>query len=170
MTLSGSLPTMKSSRRILVSLGAVVLAGGLSPAQAQPASDRTTFQFGGATFVSQPASQKQRVVFQVSDNDRGKWNLVLNNAKNVQADLGAEATEVEVVVYGPGIGMLKSDSPVARRIASALKDGVKVVACENTLAAQKLTHADMLPDIGYVPAGVVELMQKQQQGYAYIRP
>jgi intracellular sulfur oxidation DsrE/DsrF family protein len=120
--------------------------------------------------VSQPASQKQRVVFQVSDNDRGKWNLVLNNAKNVQADLGAEATEVEVVVYGPGIGMLKSDSPVAQRIAGALKDGVKVVACENTLAAQQLTHAEMLPNIGYVPAGVVELMQKQQQGYAYIRP
>ena len=33
-----------------------------------------------------------------------------------------------------------------------------------------LTYADMLPNIGYVPAGVVELMQKQQQGFAYIRP
>lgn len=48
--------------------------------------------------------------------------------------------------------------------------GIKVVACENTLAAQKLAKADMLPDIGYVPAGVIELMNKQQQGYAYIRP
>jgi intracellular sulfur oxidation DsrE/DsrF family protein len=66
--------------------------------------------------------------------------------------------------------MLKSDSPVAARIASAMKSGIKVVACENTLAAQKLAKADMLPDIGYVPAGVVELMKKQQQGYAYIRP
>ena len=30
--------------------------------------------------------------------------------------------------------------------------------------------ADMLKGIGYVPAGVIELMQRQQQGYAYIRP
>lgn len=170
MTNLGPLPTMKTAQRIFVALGAAVLAGGFGAAQAQPASDKTVFQFGGATFVSQPASQKQRVVFQVSDNDPGKWNLVLNNAKNVQTDLGAEATEVEVVVYGPGIGMLKTGSPVAKRIAGALKDGVKVVACENTLTAQKLTRADMLPNIGYVPAGVVELMQKQQQGYAYIRP
>jgi intracellular sulfur oxidation DsrE/DsrF family protein len=66
--------------------------------------------------------------------------------------------------------MLKAESPVAARIAAGLKGGVQIVACENTLAAQKLTRADMLPDIGYVPAGVVELMKKQQQGYAYIRP
>ena len=45
-----------------------------------------------------------------------------------------------------------------------------IVACENTMTAAKLTHADMLPDIGYVPAGVVEVMRKQQAGYAYIRP
>ena len=36
--------------------------------------------------------------------------------------------------------------------------------------AQKLTRADMLANISYVPAGVVERMRKQQQGWAYIRP
>jgi intracellular sulfur oxidation DsrE/DsrF family protein len=111
-----------------------------------------------------------KVVFQVSDADPQKWNLALNNARNLQDDLGAEATELEIVVYGPGIGMLKSDSPVAKRVADALKSGVKVVACENTMRNQKLVAADMLPSIGYVGAGVVELMKKQQQGYAYIRP
>lgn len=57
-----------------------------------------------------------------------------------------------------------------RGFTAALEGGIQVVACENTLKSQKLTRADMLPDIGYVPAGVVELMQKQQQGYAYARP
>lgn len=113
---------------------------------------------------------KNKAVFQVSDNDPHKWNLVLNNARNVQDDLGAEAVELEIVVYGPGIGMLKADSPVAKRVADALDRGVKVVACENTMKGQKLTYDDMLPAIGYVPAGVVELMKKQQQGFAYIRP
>jgi len=112
-----------------------------------------------------------RMVIQVSDNDPQKWNLALNNARNVQDDLGGpEATELEIVVYGPGIGMLKSDSPVAKRVADALKSGVKVVACENTMRSQKLSYPDMLPDIGYVTAGVVELMKRQQQGWAYIRP
>ena len=112
----------------------------------------------------------QKAVIQVSDSDVQKWNLALNNARNMQDELGSEATDLEIVVYGPGIGMLKSDSPVAKRVAEALGRGVKVVACENTMKAQKLSYPDMLPDIGYVPAGVVELVKRQQQGYAYIRP
>lgn len=122
------------------------------------------------TAHAQSGVARQKAVFQVSDSDPQKWNLALNNAKNVQQDLGKDAVELEIVVYGPGIGMLKSDSVVGNRVADALKDGVKVVACENTMKAQKIVRADMLPDIGYVPAGVVELMQRQREGYAYIRP
>ncbi|MCK9381010.1 MAG: DsrE family protein [Sulfuritalea sp.] len=114
--------------------------------------------------------QKERVVIQVSDADPQKWNLALNNAKNVQTDLGADKTEVEIVAYGPGIGMLKADAIVANRIEDAIAAGVKVVACENTMKAQKMTREDMNRKIDYVAAGVVELMRRQQQGYAYIRP
>ncbi|MET0442330.1 MAG: DsrE family protein, partial [Casimicrobiaceae bacterium] len=103
-------------------------------------------------------------------NDPAKWNLALNNAKNIQADLGAANVDIEVVAYGPGINMLKADSVVGNRVGEALGAGVKIVACENTMRNQKLAREDMLPKVDYVMAGVVELMQKQQQGWAYIRP
>ena len=119
---------------------------------------------------AQQAAPKNRVVMQVSDNDPGKWNLALNNARNLQADLGAGNVEIEIVAYGPGIGMLKAESVVGNRIGEALAGGVKIEACENTMRGQKLTKPDMLNGIDYVPAGVVEIMQKQQQGYAYLRP
>ena len=111
-----------------------------------------------------------RLVMQVSDNDPAKWSLALNNAKNVQADLGAQNVAIEIVAYGPGINMLKADSVAANRIAEAMGTGVKVIACENTMTNQKLAKDDMLKDIGYVKAGVVEIMQKQQAGWAYLRP
>ena len=116
------------------------------------------------------ANGKERMVMQVSDGDPARWNLALNNMRNVQSSLGAQNVDLEIVAYGPGIGMLKMDSTVGSRIAEATKSGIRVVACENTMHAQKLTKADMLPGIGYVPAGVVELMRKQHEGYAYIRP
>jgi intracellular sulfur oxidation DsrE/DsrF family protein len=133
--------------------GVGMLSASVSHAQTQPA-----------------AAQRARVVIQVSDADQGKWNLALSNAKNIQTDLGAANVDVEIVAYGPGIGMLKLDSVVGSRIDEATSAGVKVVACENTMKGQKLTRADMWNGIGYVPAGVVELMSKQQQGWAYIRP
>jgi intracellular sulfur oxidation DsrE/DsrF family protein len=116
------------------------------------------------------AAAKNRVVLQVSDNDPGKWNLALNNAHNLQADLGAQNVEIEIVAYGPGISMLKAESVVGNRIGEALKSGVNVSACQNTMRGQKLTKADMLDGIAYVPAGVTEIMQRQQQGWAYLRP
>jgi intracellular sulfur oxidation DsrE/DsrF family protein len=137
---------------------ATLAAAGLLFATAQPAQ------------AQQAAPQRAKVVIQVSDADQGKWNLALNNAKNIQTDLGAANVDIEIVAYGPGIGMLKMDTPVGGRIDEATAAGVKVIACENTMRGQKLTRADMWNGIGYVAAGVVELMSRQQQGWAYIRP
>ncbi|MDO8374954.1 MAG: DsrE family protein [Polaromonas sp.] len=109
-------------------------------------------------------------MIQVSDNDPAKWNLALNNAKNVQDDVGAANVDITLVAYGPGIGMLKLESPVGARVAEALKANVRVVACENTMRGAKLTRDDMQPGISYVPAGVTEIMKKQGEGWSYLRP
>lgn len=116
------------------------------------------------------ASQPTRVVIQVSDAEPVKWNLALNNAKNVQDELGAKNVEIEIVAYGPGIGILKLDAVTNSRITEVGKAGIKFSACENTMRNQKLTKDDMHPGISYVPAGVVQIMQRQSQGWAYIRP
>jgi len=116
------------------------------------------------------AEDKSKMVIQVSDNDVGKWNLALNNAKNIQKDVGKANVDLEIVAYGPGINMLKAESEVGNRINEVVEAGIQVVACQNTMRNQKLNKDDMLSSIGYVPAGVVEIMRKQQQGYAYLRP
>jgi uncharacterized protein len=136
-----------------------VLAG--LAAAAMPAAAARAQAAGGRT---------NKLVIQVSDGDPHKWTLALSNAYNVLNGVAPDAAEIEIVVYGPGIGMLQRGSPVAERVASALGSGVRVVACQNTMDSQHLTAADMLPGVGYVQAAAVELMQKQQQGYAYMHP
>jgi len=120
--------------------------------------------------ASDASAAKEKVVIQVSDADPGKWNLALNNAKNVQQMLGADNVDLEIVVYGPGISMLKADSAVGNRVDEAKKSNITIVACENTMKAMKLTSADMLPNTSFVPAGIVEIIKKERAGYVYIRP
>ena len=126
--------------------------------------------FGAAATAQTAPAAKSRLVLQVSDADPAKWALALNNAKNVQQELGAGKVDIEIVAYGPGIGMLKAEAPTANRISEATQAGIKVVACENTMTVQKLTKADMHAAIGYAPSGVVEIMSRQSEGYAYVRP
>ena len=124
----------------------------------------------GLFSIAGNAQTKQRVVFQVSDADPAKWNLALNNARNVQQDLGKDNVQIEIVAYGPGLGMLKAESKVADRLALALDDNIGLLACENTMTNTKVSRAQMYGGIAYVKAGVTHLMKRQQEGWAYIRP
>ena len=114
--------------------------------------------------------QKQRVVIQVSDGDPAKWSLALYNAKNVQQELGKDKVQIEIVAYGPGLGMLKAESKVADRLAGALDNNIGLIACENTMTSTKVKRSEMYGGIAYVKAGVTHIMKRQQEGWAYIRP
>jgi intracellular sulfur oxidation DsrE/DsrF family protein len=116
------------------------------------------------------ADKKPGLVIQMSDADPAKWNLALNNAKNVQQELGADKIDIEIVAYGPGLGMLKMESDVGPRLSDADKSGIKLLACGNTMKAQKVSNKDLHPSAKVVPAGVIEIMRKQQTGWAYVKP
>ena len=154
----------KMNRRLFIqaSMGSAVLA-------TTPFFIAANAQGRWATGSKDP-QKRHKLVIQVSDNDPAKWNLALNNAKNVQDDVGAANVDIEIVAYGPGIGMLKLESPSAARVADAIKANIKVIACENTMRTQKITRDDMQSAISYVPAGVTEIMVRQGDGWAYVRP
>lgn len=117
------------------------------------------------------AAQKPRLLIHVSENEPARWNMALGNAKNAQDEVGGpDKIDIEIVSNGPSVLMLKSDSPIAGRIAEATKTGVKIVACENSMKGLKLAKGEMLQSVGYVPAGIIELTRKQQEGWAYVRP
>jgi len=121
----------------------------------------------GHAGAAAPATYK--VVFQVSDADPGKWQMTLNNVRNAQAELGQDKLQVEIVAYGPGIGMLKADSDVAARLVEAAQAGTAVLACENSMRGFKLARTQMAGPVAYVASGVAHLIRRQAEGYAYIR-
>ena len=129
-----------------------------------------------ATATSNGSSQNNvankitKVLIQVSDNNPKKWNLALNNAENVQHDLGKSNVDIAIVAYGPGLPMLELQSITANRISNAIARGVKVIACENTMRKDKLTKDDMLANLSYTKSGVVYLVSKEAEGYSYIKP
>lgn len=125
---------------------------------------------GAAVAATGPAaSPKYKAVFAVSEADPARWNFVLGNIRNAQADLGADNVLIELVAYGGGIGMLKADAESAARVSEAAQAGVVVSACENSMRGYKLTRAQINPQAGSVPSGVGHLIRRQNEGYAYIR-
>ena len=115
-----------------------------------------------------PGAGKERVVIQVSTPETRLWNQALNYIDNLRELYGADKVEIELVALGLGIGVLKLESTQGPRVADALKAGVHVSACQVTMRRQKLRPEDMLPDIGYVPAGLGQVIKRQHEGWSYI--
>lgn len=115
------------------------------------------------------ASPRYRVVMQVSNAEPRGWHQALNNALALTKNAGRANVRIEIVAIGAGIGMLKFNSPAAKEVAAALGVGVSVVACGETMKALILEKDDMLPNISYVPGGLMEVLDRGREGWQYIK-
>jgi hypothetical protein len=116
----------------------------------------------------------QKIVLQVSDAN--KQGFVLNVANNIVKHYGPDQVELEIVAFGPGLGLLVDGkkNKNAPRVASLAAEGVKFSACANTIKAMTKKHKGVAPKIlskaTIVPAGVVRIIELQDQGYKLIKP
>lgn len=128
-----------------------------------------------AGFTAQAADfAEKKIVLQVSDKE--KQGFVLNVANNIVKHYGRDLVEVEVVAFGPGLGLLVDGKKNANkdRVAALAGQGVKFSACSNTIKAITKKNKGVAPKIvasaTVVPAGVVRIIELQDKGYKLIKP
>lgn len=123
--------------------------------------------------VSADSHTKNKIVIQVSTDDPRTQKIALNNAVNMQKLYGIDNIQIEIVAYGPGLGLLTKKSTQASRVTSLAMQDITFSACGNTMkkvAEKSGKMPELLEGVGQVTAGVARIMELQQQGYAYIRP
>jgi len=151
---------MSPLRKILFALSAV-LSFFAAPAIAGQADDGT-----------------KRLAIQISDNDPATFNKALNVATNFARGMSESGDfyEIEIVTFNAGLHMLRADtSPVLDRIQSISESIPEVTfsACGNTIAGMTRKEGAAPPiteHAGVVTAGVVRLMELDEEGYFIIRP
>ena len=117
-----------------------------------------------------PEAGPLKVVVHVNVPESGVQGAGLKNVTNILKE--APDTQVEVVCHGAGIGLVeKARTDHAEAVEALLKKGVKFVACENTMRQKSIKKEELLPGVGTVPSGAVEVVRKQQKdGFAYFKP
>jgi len=93
------------------------------------------------------------------------------NVSNLLADDTVSLGDVALVANGAGIRLVsRPDSKQVSGLKSILGKGVSVYACENSMKAFSLSHADLVSGVEPVPSGVGQLTKLQAgEGYAYIK-
>ena len=115
--------------------------------------------------------KKYRAVFHIDENTKSKANTVFGNILNLISDLGDENTEVELVANSEGVLIfLKELEWHAEKIKKLMQKDVKIAVCGNSLRQIGLNKDSLFSGIEIVPAGVSEILKKQADGWAYIKP
>jgi intracellular sulfur oxidation DsrE/DsrF family protein len=115
--------------------------------------------------------KQYHVIFHLDEDTEQKVNEVFNNLRNLLSDLGPENVDVELLINGKGVSAMRKDNESnALRIQHLARQGVKFAVCANSIKFLKIIPDDLVSDAEIVPAGVSELVKKQQAGWAYIRP
>lgn len=124
--------------------------------------------FTVSTFA-QKRPKKHKIVFQFTNaNDTLQQKAFANQLKNL-TDHWPNA-KYEVVVYNMGLEfVMATKSKHIAAIKALHAKGVRFVVCENTMKNRKITKEQLIPEVEYVPAGIAEIVEKQEQGWSYIK-
>ncbi len=96
----------------------------------------------------------------------------LNNIKHLYQELGPQNLTVELVIHGAGLPLLmKRGAAFTTELADLKKTyGVKYTACSNTMKTMQVTREDLISEVGDTVPAMVRLMERQEQGWVYIKP
>ncbi|MHB1545314.1 MAG: DsrE family protein [bacterium] len=113
-------------------------------------------------------------LYQVPANPK-MWGLLVSNASNNVkfSDQHFINYKIVIVAYGPAIKffMKKYDKKYYAMLQSLHAYGVKLVACHTTMVGLHIKKSDLFPFVDVVyPGAIFYIVQKEQQGYAYIKP
>ncbi len=111
-----------------------------------------------------------KVIFHV--DELSKWNLLLRNVRNLTETSGLKSAQIEVLANSEAVGFYADPaSDTERNLMRELAEaGIRFVACSNALKGMGIAKGQLPSFVEVVPVGVAELIEKQHQGYAYIKP
>lgn len=125
--------------------------------------------YGGFFEKHQPV----KIVFGVSDAGRPMQESLTNAAYTIKyLKPRGVPYEIEIVLYGnavlPASQFATEGAGYAPLMKALHEQGVSFKVCNNSLAALDQSPDDLYEYMELIPAGILEIVKKQMQGFSYI--
>lgn len=122
----------------------------------------------GLSVNAQETGRQHRIVMQLTSGDTLVHKNLMKQLRNMKE--AAPTMQLEVVCHGPGMDMLLVDrSVVTDKVKEFAGKGIVFLACENTITERKLDRSKVIPEAGYVKAGIIHIVERQEDGWSYIK-
>ncbi|MDZ5255121.1 DsrE family protein [Clostridium sp. LIBA-8841] len=115
-----------------------------------------------------------KIIFHI--DEPGKWPIVLENLKNVLNNAKETNRTYELEVLANSMAVFQLKEVIARntnlidKIIEPAEQGVVFAVCNNSLKKFNIAKNELFSFCKVVPTGIIELAEKQSEGYLYIKP
>ena len=110
-----------------------------------------------------------KVVFDITSSDSTDHQSLIRWLNGISKS--NPNAKMEVVFYGKSLPMVTiGKSVVAEEVQKLAKNkNISFRVCEMALKRYQLTKSDLLPGVETVPDGIAEIVQRQTEGWGYIK-
>ena len=119
--------------------------------------------------MAQKKPNKHKIIFQFTNAiDTLQQKAMINQLTNLTAHW--PKAKYEVVIHSMGLPFVMSGKSKQIQAIKLLRaKGVRFLVCENTLKSQKVLKEQLISEVEYIPVGIAEIVEKQEQGWSYIK-
>ena len=113
---------------------------------------------------------ENKVIFHI--DELTNWNLLLKDVSILLEATNVEKIHIEVLANLEAVKFYEANEVLEADIdfMKNLKNkGVKFVACNNALRDYNIKKDEIIDFVDIVPTGALELINKQSQGYIYLK-
>lgn len=114
-------------------------------------------------------SQPYHVVFDITSRDTLVHKAIIRWVTEISK--GDPSAKLEVVFYGKSLDLItQSKSGYANQVGEILKNrNVSFKVCAIAMKNNNVEKSQLLPGIEIVPDGIKEIINKQHEGWGYIK-
>ena len=114
---------------------------------------------------------KLKTVIHMDQQEEEILTTALGNIRNFLEEAGDE-NDVRMVVNHNAVKFFtrQDASDHADSISGLASKGVQFLICNNSISKMGIDTSDLLESCQVVPAGIVEIVRLQNEGFAYVKP
>ena len=115
--------------------------------------------------------EPRKIVLSIGSGKSEDIHHILGSANNILKFYGPEKVEMVIVAYYHGIkAVLLENIDIMKRVQALQLYEVEFVACGNTMRTKDIREDKLLDDVSIATAGLVEIIERQKDGYININP
>ena len=110
-----------------------------------------------------------KIVFDITTKDTNVHKAVIRWCNEIHS--GYPNAKLEVVYYGQSLEMItQGKSVVSNEVTRLINEkNVSFKVCAVAMKRWNIDKSQLLPGVTTVPDGIYEILQKQREGYGYIK-